>query len=424
MRAVLTQVQRVLADDWRMQFLTRHKGVGAEAFAVATFGRLAPSPWHTPGAWLYALAGWRKTRALLRRGAGYEVILPQDGVFTGAFAALAAHHAGVRVVVMDHGNVTWLRDRTLRAERLGLLAPRSPLRRLWGRLLLLGYWPTLRLLARITVRYADAFLVAGDEVEEAYRCELGVHPSRIVRYPYVVDCTRFVPALEAERARLREEAGLAGNALVVTLINRLEPEKGLDVAVEGIHDALAALPSDTRSRVHVLIAGGGLLRGQVERDLRAHGLADCCTLLGEAGAEDVVKLLRISDVFLYAGTRGTNYSMAVLEAMACGCAVVATTQPRSNATLLADGRGLAIPPGDARAIAEALRKLLADAADAPLARAMGERARDYVLARHSDAELRRCLLLATCDPHAARAVGMPAATVEAEAVSGPRRSDD
>src|SRR5579871_1883906 len=116
MRGVLAEAQRVLADEWRMQFLTRHRGVGADAYEIETFGKIVPSPWHTPGAWLYALAGWLRLRTLLKRG-GYAALLPQDGVFSGAFAAVAGRRAGVRVVVMDHGNVTWLRNPALQRER-------------------------------------------------------------------------------------------------------------------------------------------------------------------------------------------------------------------------------------------------------------------------------------------------------------------
>jgi glycosyltransferase involved in cell wall biosynthesis len=84
--------------------------------------------------------------------------------------------------------------------------------------------------------------------------------------------------------------------------------------------------------------------------------------------------------------------MAVLEAMASGCAVVASTAPQSNARLLAEGRGFAIAPGDAAAIGIALTRLCSDPA---LCRQMGQLAREYVARNHSALMLKRNLLRAS-----------------------------
>src|SRR6266567_1206114 len=97
-------------------------------------------------------------------------------------------------------------------------------------------------------------------------------------------------------------------------------------------------------------------------------------------------LLAISDIFLYSGTRGTNYSMAVLEAMASGCAVIASTRPLSNTHLLADGRGIAIPVENFEQMCQALVLLLNDL---ELCHKMGQLARTYVATHHSAAIFRR-----------------------------------
>ena len=84
--------------------------------------------------------------------------------------------------------------------------------------------------------------------------------------------------------------------------------------------------------------------------------------------------------------------MAVLEAMASNCAVIASTEPISNAHLLAEGRGLAVPPGDVEQTALALVQLVSDL---PLCRQMGNLARDYIEKHHSPAVFRRTLMRAT-----------------------------
>ncbi|HLZ59296.1 MAG TPA: D-glucuronyl C5-epimerase family protein [Ktedonosporobacter sp.] len=392
MRSVLAGVSQVMQNQWQMSYLAHARGKDAQGYEIETFGGIRATPWQFPNVWLYSLSGFLKLFKLLREHHRYDIILPQDGVFSGAFAALLGKWAGIRVICMDHGNMTWLSNPELRKERMiGIEGFPWP-RRLLARLRYAFYWPTLRLLASIAIRYSDIFLVAGDEVEEIYRKQFAARPDRIIRYAYQVDTTRFTPPDSATRAKLRAAQGLPEESIVITMINRLAPGKGLEFAIEGIALALAALPAEIRARVRLLIAGDGPLQAQVEADIRQRELESSCVLWGSATPSDVVTLLALSDIFLYSGTRGTNYSMAVLEAMAASCAVVASVSPLSNARLLADGRGIAIPTADAPAIGEALAELCSDL---PTCQRMGQLAREYVATYHSARELRRKLLRAS-----------------------------
>ncbi len=392
MRGVLAGVAQVVGKQWQMLYLTNYKGENPAGLNIEVFGRRFTAPWQFPAVWLYVLTGCCKLFGLLRTASGYGVILPQDGIFTGAFAALMGKIAGVRVVCMDHGNVTWLDNPTFHKERLLTLAGYSWPKRLFGCLCFNLYWPSLRLLAFIAARSTDQFLVAGDEVNDVYRERFGVASDRIIRYTYMIDAQRYTPPSQEVRACMRAGQGLEREDIVIALINRLAPEKGLDVAIQGIALALSQLPIRIQQRVKVLIAGEGPLRSQVEAAIQRYKLDGSCTLVGEAKPAEVVALLAISDIFLYTGTRGTNYSMAVLEAMAAGCAVVASTSPQSNAKLLADGRGIAVTPGDTLSVAMALVRLCADR---ECCYQMGQRAREYVKCYHSAEMLRRRLLRAT-----------------------------
>jgi glycosyltransferase involved in cell wall biosynthesis len=392
MRSVLAGVTQVVEEQWQMLYLTNYKGDNPTGLDIEVFGNRFTTPWQFPAVWLYFLVGYCKLFNLLRMRQAYWMILPQDGVFTGAFAALMGKMAGVRVMCMDHGNVTWLENPAFRRERMQILKSYSEPGRLLARLCFIFYWASLRLLARIATHYTDQFLVAGDEVEEVYQKKLGIHPSSITRYAYMVDVERYTPPSQEVRERMRASRELTGEDIVITLINRLAPEKGLDVAVQGIALALSQLPAEIQQRVKVLIAGEGPLRSQVEIDIQKYKLNGICTLTGEAKPTEVISLLAISDIFLYSGTRGTNYSMAVLEAMAAGCAVIASTSPRSNAKLLAGGRGVAIAPGEVTSIATALVRLCSDR---ELCSQMGRLAREYVTHFHSAEMLRRSLLRAT-----------------------------
>ena len=392
MRSVLKSVAQVMEKRWQMLYLTHYQGQGAEELTIELFGRRIASPWQFPGVWLYCLSGGAKLLRLLRRGSDYDLILPQDGVFTAAFAALIGKMAGIRVVCMDHGNVTLLDNPSFQRECLASLEGYWWPRRVLLSLLLRFYWPSQYVMARIATACIDQFLVAGDEVEEVYRSMLHVHPSRISRYAYMIDVARFTPPDRDTWLQGRMAQGLAEDAIVITLINRLAVEKGLRFALEGIALALSTLPLQVRERVKVLIVGDGPLRLQVEADIQRHRLSSLCVLWGEAKPHEVIMLLGISDIFLYSGTRGTNYSVAVLEAMAAGCAVVATVMPQSNAQLLAEGRGIAVTPASAPEISSAIVRLCNDTI---LCQQMGQMAREYVAAYHSPLALQRSLLRAS-----------------------------
>ena len=89
---------------------------------------------------------------------------------------------------------------------------------------------------------------------------------------------------------------------------------------------------------------------------------------------------------------GSLMPLHVLEAMAASCAVIASIQPLSNQKLLADDRGIAISTGDPDQGAQALVRLIADG---DLRHRMGEAARAYVAAYHSETSFRRMLQRAT-----------------------------
>jgi glycosyltransferase involved in cell wall biosynthesis len=129
---------------------------------------------------------------------------------------------------------------------------------------------------------------------------------------------------------------------------RLNAQKGHDALLE----AIVAVPDAL-----FLLAGDGPDRERLEARAAELGVAERVRFLGRR--EDVPQLLAACDVFalpsLYDGS-----SLAVLEAMAAGRAVVSSAIG-GTAELIEDGEtGLLVPPGDPAALATALRRLIGD----------------------------------------------------------------
>jgi glycosyltransferase involved in cell wall biosynthesis len=136
------------------------------------------------------------------------------------------------------------------------------------------------------------------------------------------------------------------------------------------------------------LAGHGAFKPQLERLAGDLGILDSVEFLGLRG--DVLELLQQSWGFVLP-SRWEGMSNALLEAMACGLPCVATRVSGSE-DLITDGvNGLLVPPEQPAAMAEALRRMIEDAA---LAHRLGAEARattvrDYQLS----AIVGRCLQL-------------------------------
>jgi glycosyltransferase involved in cell wall biosynthesis len=149
---------------------------------------------------------------------------------------------------------------------------------------------------------------------------------------------------------LREEL-LGGRDLQLVLtIARLADQKG--------HSVLLRAATEVPGAAFVL-AGDGPLRGALEEEARALGIADRVLFLGHR--DDPSDLLAACDVFvlpsLFEGS-----SLAVLEAMAAARPVVSSAIGGTDELVVSGRSGLLVPPGDSDALAAALRLLLEDPA--------------------------------------------------------------
>jgi glycosyltransferase involved in cell wall biosynthesis len=170
-------------------------------------------------------------------------------------------------------------------------------------------------------------------------------------------------------------APLPGDRIVLA-VGRLVEKKGFDVLIDA-----AALVGDVRVR----ILGDGPLRASLEQQIAATGAP--VELLGSRAPADVLAAMREADVLAMpcvVARDGDRDSMPVVvkEAMALGLLVVASDEVGLPECVLAPW-GFLAPPGDARALASALREALA--LGPAERRAAGEAARAWVL-EHADVD--------------------------------------
>lgn len=152
--------------------------------------------------------------------------------------------------------------------------------------------------------------------------------------------------------RYAKADALATEGPTVLFLGRHEDRKGLDVLLSAVDGD--GVPGDVR----VWIAGFGPQTDELQAKY-----ADNHRLvwLGALSEEEKAVRFRSADVFCTPSLGGESFGLVLLEAMAASTAVVASDIPgHRNVVSVPGEQGLLVPPGDAPALAAALRLVLSD----------------------------------------------------------------
>jgi len=241
---------------------------------------------------------------------------------------------------------------------------RHPLKRL-------AYLP-FRVMYRRGAQAADRVIATDVGLRGEVIRLLGVPAARVVVIPNGVDPAAGAALVSAaQQAALRAQWGLPSAAFIGLTVARLEANKGLAYLLQ----ALARLPPDPPWR-WVLVGSGGE-RAALQAQATALGLGERLVFAGAVDDTALHNLYALADGFalasLYEGS-----SLATLEAMAHGLPVVATAVGGLPDKVQPNVTGHLVPPGDAPALASAIRRLLTDRAGAAR---MGQAGAGLVAAR-------------------------------------------
>ncbi|NLM47192.1 MAG: glycosyltransferase family 4 protein, partial [Firmicutes bacterium] len=213
---------------------------------------------------------------------------------------------------------------------------------------------------RVLSRWTSGYVAVSSWTAEMLRQALKVSDSRVAVIPNGIDPDKLSGA-EPLAFPFAEGTYLVGTAA------RFARQKGLDILLE----AAAMLVPDYPA-LRFVIAGDGPLRPLLQRRADKLGLAGYVHFPGHL--DRIPNLLACLDVFVLP-SRSEAQGIAVLEAMAAGCPVVATAVGGVPEIVRHGQNGLLVPPEDAVALAEAIRLYLAEPA---FARAMAAAARKDV----------------------------------------------
>jgi len=193
------------------------------------------------------------------------------------------------------------------------------------------------------------FAARADLVYTAEHLVIDGAPGRVV--PMGIDVAEFA-LRDGERQAIRHKLGLYRPTLLC--LGRLVPVKGVSVL-------LSALRRLRHLDIELIVAGDGPLRSPLEAEAHAQGLP--VRFVGEVLGRDKRQWLAAADLLVLPSLqlpdgRTEGAPVVIWEALASGLPVVASAVGGTTAQL--GGCGLAVPPGDAQALAQAIETLLGD----------------------------------------------------------------
>ncbi|WKZ29167.1 MAG: glycosyltransferase family 4 protein [Patescibacteria group bacterium] len=142
----------------------------------------------------------------------------------------------------------------------------------------------------------------------------------------------------------------------VVTVARLSPEKGLPFLIEAIKIARHSVAD-----AELVIVGGGALEAELKKFTHAQSLQEVVRFLGAKPNTEAMTEVAQSTVFVLPSL-GEGLGIVLLEAQALGVPVVGTNVGGIPDVIEHEKSGLLVPPSDPKALAEAIVRILSDAA--------------------------------------------------------------
>jgi glycosyltransferase involved in cell wall biosynthesis len=222
-----------------------------------------------------------------------------------------------------------------------------------------------RLLYRLASLWVAGFISVSPQVETSILKNIGPFGKKITTICNGVDVSRYIRRVD--RAAVCARLGLSENDCLLIVVGTLKEQKGHCILIEAAPEIIARFPN-----LRILLVGDGALRETLQAQVGSTGLDPHVRFLGSRN--DIPDLLGASDLFVLPSL-WEGLPMALIEAMASGLPIVATSVSGTQQVMIPGETGLLVPPGDPVRLREAILSLLED----PLrARQMGEAARRRV----------------------------------------------
>lgn len=223
------------------------------------------------------------------------------------------------------------------------------------------------------IRDCDRLIATSDADVWKYTMLYRFPEARIRKVYNGIDTDLFAPR---DASDLRAQLNISADTQIILALARLQKDKGVQNAITVMPRLLAQM------RVVLIVVGDGDYRAALESLARKLGVENHVRFVGTQSLVECAHYFNLCDVFVDPTLRTDGYDLTIAEAMACAKPVI-VSDVGANSTLIDRATmcdGILIPRGDNNALAHEILRVLNNLA---LARTMGERAREKIIARFS-----------------------------------------
>lgn len=183
-------------------------------------------------------------------------------------------------------------------------------------------------------------------------------PKKQTVIPYPVDLSTVFPSTQT--IKLRKKLAISTQAHILVSVGRLIEKKGFQYVIRALPEIRKKFPTVT-----YVIVGDGDMREFLEREAVRLNVRQAIYFVGNIIRKEIHEYYSLADIIIVPSIKDREGNIddrpvALIEAMACERAVIATGFPGNSLTIDQGISGILIPQKDTRAIATAVLRLLMD----------------------------------------------------------------
>ena len=237
-----------------------------------------------------------------------------------------------------------------------------------------GYRWRGRLLEKIALSSHPAVIFTSENDRLTGTTRDGIEEEQSVVIPYGIDVAAFEGPYS--RREVCRQFGIPPGNRIIGNVARLVPQKGHEILIEAANLILASHPALT-----FMLVGDGEAYDSLAGSVCDRGLSENFVFAGHQ--QNIPRLLHAFDMFVMPSLF-EGLCMAVMEALAAARPVVASRVGGIPSTVVDGETGILVPPGDVRALADAIIWMLEHPEEAA---AMGSAGRRHVKVKFTKAAM-------------------------------------
>ncbi len=202
---------------------------------------------------------------------------------------------------------------------------------------------------KFATRFADQIIAVSESTKKDLIKKLSADPKKITVIHEGIDTNFFKPAPSADVKTVRTKLGL--NSPYLLFVGTVQPRKNLEFLIE-------AFSKVKTSNLDLIIAGKpGWLYEETYQAPKKYEVEDRVKFIGFVPTEELPALYTGAEAFVFPSLY-EGFGLPLLEAMACGCPVIAADN--SSIPEVVGEAGILVKTNDQKAWQKAIKTLISD----------------------------------------------------------------